>query len=338
MSRREDISLPPDTRLGWGWHKKERDDLAPFRWASSSARIIIDRDLSLPQSLVLLACSPDPAIRHISVEVKGQQVKKEISRGWHYYEFQLHSDDESEDSLDAGTEIRISVTPPLLVENDRRDLGVMVREIHFAEFGYCEYCRSLSQLDGDDLPEIVWLASFPRSGNTWMRFLLTHLLFEKPEKSFDIGRYIPDMGLPGELEKAIDTGDGIFEGLDGKKVIIVKTHDLFSVHRTLRTLPFRTAAAIYIIRNPLDVAASLARQEIFDHDRDAFHKKFNLDLSEDERIADSINSMVTYGTTRTTVGESGTWLSHVYSWLEVAQQESIPMHVIRFRGLKTGCL
>ena len=45
--------------------------------------------------------------------------------------------------------------------------------------------------------EIVWLASYPKSGNTWLRFLLYCYLFGAPRDSAQILRKLPDIHVSG---------------------------------------------------------------------------------------------------------------------------------------------
>lgn len=88
---------------------------------------------------------------------------------------------------------------------------------------------------------IIWLASYPRSGNTWMRTLLYAYFHGKPESSKDVGRRFPDLHVEGQFDPAAP----------GRQ--IVKTH-----------LPFgpshahidRTAGAIVMLRHPKDVLLS----------------------------------------------------------------------------------
>lgn len=94
---------------------------------------------------------------------------------------------------------------------------------------------------------IVWLASYPRSGNTYYRMLLYHLygvktfsvyndpLFERIGASEVVGHdQLPDRAE--ELAK----GDGVY---------FVKTHDL----------PTDTSPAIYLVRDGRDALVSYAR-------------------------------------------------------------------------------
>src|SRR3546814_3513291 len=38
-----------------------------------------------------------------------------------------------------------------------------------------------SRLDTPPMPGILWLASYPKSGNTWMRVFLANLILDEPE-------------------------------------------------------------------------------------------------------------------------------------------------------------
>lgn len=64
------------------------------------------------------------------------------------------------------------------------------------------------------MAKFVWLASYPRSGNTEFRFMLAYLLTRKPmAHSAEVSRLVPDIhdGLRGEV-------------LIGKKTTMIETH------------------------------------------------------------------------------------------------------------------
>jgi aryl sulfotransferase len=91
---------------------------------------------------------------------------------------------------------------------------------------------------------LIWLASYPKSGNTWLRFLLANAFWGPVTASAQIDRHIPDIHRQFPLP-AIP----VYEGRG-----FVKTH-----HATPATLPHRdiSGGLIYVVRNPLDVASSL---------------------------------------------------------------------------------
>jgi hypothetical protein len=88
---------------------------------------------------------------------------------------------------------------------------------------------------------IFWIASYPKSGNTWMRFFVGNLLFGRQESAESLGKVIPDLHEVGKLAP-LPAAAGIY-----------KTHFPFST-----ALPFAgaTAGAIYVVRDPADVLTS----------------------------------------------------------------------------------
>lgn len=89
--------------------------------------------------------------------------------------------------------------------------------------------------------EIIWIASYPKSGNTWMRFFACNLLFGRQESAESLNTLIPDLHEMGAVA-TLPPGRGIY-----------KTHFPFSA-----SLPSAaaTAGAIYVVRDPADVLTS----------------------------------------------------------------------------------
>ncbi|MBX3445555.1 MAG: sulfotransferase domain-containing protein [Parvibaculaceae bacterium] len=121
---------------------------------------------------------------------------------------------------------------------------------------------------------LIWLASYPKSGNTWMRIFLLNLLRDRDEP-LDINRmgamsptdssrgwYEPFARAPleeltmAELAKLRPQGHRRISELRPDP-ILVKTHNFFG---SWKGVPLHTASltsgAIYIVRNPLDVVLS----------------------------------------------------------------------------------
>jgi hypothetical protein len=126
---------------------------------------------------------------------------------------------------------------------------------------------------------IVWLASYPKSGNTWTRALLSNLvtIMAGEQEALDINSinrfsvgenmtsfYKDILGYapgPEHRKEIAETRHQVqaaiadqFEGL-----IFVKTHNALVVEHEHSIINFAvTSGAIYIVRNPLDVAISLS--------------------------------------------------------------------------------
>jgi sulfotransferase family protein len=122
--------------------------------------------------------------------------------------------------------------------------------------------------------KIIWLASYPKSGNTWLRVFL-HNFLRNPPEGYDINRitdfcasdadvewYLPEIGWPPGNWTEEEVGRARRKGHEAitrtfPDSVFVKTHNALTVDRfgPLITLEL-TAGAIYIVRNPLDVVVS----------------------------------------------------------------------------------
>jgi hypothetical protein len=86
-------------------------------------------------------------------------------------------------------------------------------------------------------PDDVFLTSYPRSGNTWTRFLIGNLVHQSEEVTFiSVERLVPDM---------YKHSDRVLRSLPRPRVM--KSHECFDP---------RYRKVIYIVRDPRDVAVS----------------------------------------------------------------------------------
>ncbi|MFN3461148.1 MAG: sulfotransferase domain-containing protein [Oceanibaculum sp.] len=124
---------------------------------------------------------------------------------------------------------------------------------------------------------LIWLTSYPKSGNTWMRAFL-HNLFRNPPKPAGINEldqfclseskphwYLPySGGRPTEtlsLAEIMEIRPRAHQDMTRAfpDSVFVKTHNfLGESHGYPLVNQAVTAGAIYIVRNPLDVAVSAA--------------------------------------------------------------------------------
>ncbi|MEZ6242663.1 MAG: sulfotransferase domain-containing protein [Phycisphaerales bacterium] len=156
---------------------------------------------------------------------------------------------------------------------------------------------------------ITWLASYPKSGNTWVRFILYQCLFGEPKESMDINRRIPDIHrrLAGDALENPGSGEPIF----------VKTHyELTPKHPELA----RTARALHIIRDPRDVLLSALNYRRLNGVTEA-------QLS-DRSYAEQFIRVGGDATWRQQ--GMGTWASHADSW----SAADFPVLTIRYEDLK----
>jgi len=124
--------------------------------------------------------------------------------------------------------------------------------------------------------KIVWLASYPKSGNTWVRMLLNNYLSNSDRRSdlnsLDLSTFggSSKSSYRSVTEADIDTCSDAeimaltpkahgFVATKSKNVAFVKTHNLLSTYHDVPLItPEVTQGAIYIVRNPLDTVISVA--------------------------------------------------------------------------------
>ena len=124
---------------------------------------------------------------------------------------------------------------------------------------------------------IIWLASYPKSGNTWTRLFLANYLSNASQPfpinqahRFASGDAIVKMYNqvagrpidPRDLDLMLRLRDKVLRGIvaNNADVNFVKTHNARLTNGGMDLIPDRyTRSAIYILRNPLDMVLSYAR-------------------------------------------------------------------------------
>jgi hypothetical protein len=179
------------------------------------------------------------------------------------------------------------------------------------------------------------LASYPKSGNTWLRIFLANFCSDGPDP-VDINA-LDDM-RPSSLvvfEEAIGVEPTAFsdEEIDlfrpevyrylartGKTKSFLKVHDSFRMNSAGEPVIPADAVegAVYIVRNPLDVAISLAH-----------HEGESVDY-----VIDTIMARYYSPRRRFLFGQIRQhffpWGQHVLSWVD---QTAIPVHVVRYEDM-----
>lgn len=152
---------------------------------------------------------------------------------------------------------------------------------------------------------IIWLASYPKSGNTWLRFLLHNYLYGETHKTSDVAMKIPDIHLRDTVLSVQKT-----------EPLFCKTHLLLSErHPNIRD----TTGFIYILRHPKDVLLSNINyfkmiSDVGSFSEQQFARKF----------------IVNMGVRRWIDMGIGSWPEHVNSWLS---NPRYPHLVLRYESM-----
>ena len=180
---------------------------------------------------------------------------------------------------------------------------------------------------------IVWLASYPKSGNTWIRSFLCAYLFldiDKENFSFDVLRHIPSFpnkklfnahGLdPKNLQEVAETWIKVQRKINlNKKINFLKTHNASgNYNKHYFTDKDNTLGAIYIVRDPRDVLVSYSR----------YIKK---NIRETLKLIQSDNHIGFLEDYEGVEGEiRGSWSQHYNSWKNFNIKETI---IIKYEDL-----
>jgi len=181
---------------------------------------------------------------------------------------------------------------------------------------------------------ILWLASYPKSGNTWLRLFLFNYLFnpDKPAPINQAYRVGPSDAVAAlyrkiakgnvdlsDLKTSLKLRDQVIRAhsRNGADVNFMKTHNAnMEAYGQKLIPPALTRGAIYIIRNPLDMVVSFAHH-------------YNSGM---EDAAKAIgNPAHTVSPDPSVVHQFiGSWSEHVRSWTEKASFEH---HVLRYEDM-----
>jgi len=177
--------------------------------------------------------------------------------------------------------------------------------------------------------QVTWIASYPKSGNTWVRFLLGAYSHGPLNRWFDADRIVPEfMYLYHQARRPQDL-EAVWERLvrehrqpQWKQLfsdrMILKTHLAYSpAHPFLE----QTASAILLVRHPADVLRSGINH----------HRLMGTPNADMDPVLYARGFLERGGDPTWESNGYGTWRTHYRSWLEAP---NLSVLLVRYEDLK----
>jgi hypothetical protein len=150
-------------------------------------------------------------------------------------------------------------------------------------------------------PDDTFVVSYPRSGNTWTRFLIANLVFPTESVTFaNIERLIPDSA--SQSNRALKRTP---------RPRIIKSHQYFDP---------RYQRVLYIVRDPRDLVLSYYN----------FQRKYR-QIADDYPLADYVDD---FAGGRLISADWGSWGENVASWIYTRQNHS-GFLLLRYEDMKS---
>ena len=186
--------------------------------------------------------------------------------------------------------------------------------------------------------KILWLASYPKSGNTWFRAFLSALMNDgevainkldtdgvfSSRDTFDFATDVDSIDLYDDEAKLMVADVYRFIAHTNDSLKIIKTHDAFFTDKEGKAIfpADVTHCAFYFIRNPLDVVGSFAN-----HMRLSIEESVDIMCDKNATLASQKNNLNKNKQFRINMGD---WSTNVTSWTSGLP---FPVHVIRYEDM-----
>jgi len=161
---------------------------------------------------------------------------------------------------------------------------------------------------------IIWIASYPKSGNTYLRSFIASYYYSKKGK-FDFNLLLNILQFPSikftkrnlysELEASQNWIYNQNQFFDKEKINFIKTHNSLCEFKGNKfTTGNETIGSIYIVRDPRNLITSFSNHYSLSYD-EAYEKLLDKNFSLLEKSSDLDHSNFTY---------VSSWSNHYKSW------------------------
>ena len=189
--------------------------------------------------------------------------------------------------------------------------------------------------------KIIWISSYPKSGNTWMRYLIANYFFNserifdqkiiKTIKKFPIDDLIKKISTKKELienpyniSKYWIKSQRLMKVIKGN-VTFMKNHNaLVSINRQDLTNENHSLASIYIVRDPRDVVISYAK-----------YRNLSYDQSIEELCSKKLFYLIDTKKDFPSIEILGSWKFNYTSWRDGVP--NVPKIIVKYENLLENC-
>lgn len=182
---------------------------------------------------------------------------------------------------------------------------------------------------------IIWIASYPKSGNTWVRSIISSYFFtDTGDFDFNLLKNISlypgpkyfknKINKPGEVSLFWESSQKNI--VSKKKQIFLKTHNaLIALNNRLFTSEKTSLGAIYIVRDPRNILSSLKNHYDFKDYNEAFEfmknkKKYIWDIRKNNDYSG--------------FQFLGSWQEHYKSWIKNQKFKTL---LVKYEDLERDC-